>query len=61
MICAFCGEEFRGRPIKDGEQIYCSIACADMAASGGNVDEEEEGYYEEDTLEYESFEDEDVY
>ena len=48
MNCAFCGEGFIGRPIRQGEQIYCSIECADMAADVG-VDEEND-YFEEDSL-----------
>lgn len=61
MICDFCGEEFTGRPVKDGEQMYCSIACADAAADVGRDGDDEDGYYEEDSLEYQSFDDEEAY
>ena len=59
MICAYCGEEFQGRPIKQGGQIYCSIECADRAAEV--VVEEEEDYYEEDPLDLAAAEDEEEY
>jgi len=56
MICAFCGEKFSGRPIKQSGQAYCSIECANMAAE---VVSEDEDYYEEDDLDMEHYEDED--
>jgi hypothetical protein len=58
MICAFCGEKFTGKPIKQGGQIFCSIECADMAAEVVTEDEE---YYEEENLDADNFEDEDEY
>jgi hypothetical protein len=59
MICAFCGEKFSGKPIKQGGQVYCSIECADMAAE---VVAEDEEYYEEETPELDSYDgDEDEY
>jgi hypothetical protein len=60
MICFYCGEEFTGRAVKEGGQIFCSIACADAAADAGG-EEEDEGYYEEDTLEYNSLDEEELY
>ena len=56
MNCAYCGEEFNGRPKRQGDQIYCSIGCADLAA-GIDVDEES-GYYEEDPLDLNATDDE---
>lgn len=58
MICAFCGEKFTGKPIKQGGQVYCSIECADMAAEVVSEDEE---YYEDENLDVDNFEDEDEY
>ena len=58
MICAFCGEKFTGKPIKQGGQVYCSIECADMAAE---VVSEDEDYYEEDNLDIENLDDDDEY
>jgi hypothetical protein len=56
MNCAFCGEEFSGRPIRQGDQVFCSIECADMAAEIG-VDDDSE-YFEEDPLDMNSTDDE---
>ena len=58
MICEFCGEEFAGRPVRQGGQIFCSIGCADAAAEVG-IDDDSEGYYEEEEPEFDSFDDED--
>ena len=58
MICAFCGEKFTGKPVKQGGAIYCSIECADMAAE---VVSDDEDYYEEDNLDVDNFDDEDEY
>ena len=60
MICEFCNEEFTGRPVKQGGQVYCSIACADAAADIGK-DYEDDGYYEEDDLELDSYRDDEDY
>ena len=56
MNCAYCGEEFSGRPVRQGDQIYCSIGCADMAA-GVDIDEEND-YYEEIPLDMDASDDE---
>ena len=58
MICAFCGEKFTGKPIKQGGQVYCSIECADMAAE---VVSEDEDYEEDENLDIENYEEEDEY
>jgi hypothetical protein len=58
MICAFCGEKFTGKPIKQGGQVYCSIECADMAAE---VVSEDEDYYEEDNLDIDNLDEDDEY
>ncbi len=54
MRCAYCGDEINGRPIKQNEDYYCSLECANAVA--GIVSEEVEGYYEEDVPQN-SFED----
>lgn len=46
MYCAFCGEEFNGRPIRQDNRNYCSLGCAD-AAAGVSDDEEDDDYFEE--------------
>jgi len=56
MICAFCGEEFHGRPVFQGGQNYCSIECANTDA---DVSDEEDEYYEEDPLDFNSGDDDD--
>ncbi|MCX6829794.1 MAG: hypothetical protein NT002_11020 [candidate division Zixibacteria bacterium] len=58
MICAFCGEKFMGKPVKQGGQFYCSIECADMAAE---VVSEDEDYEEDENLDIENYEEEDEY
>jgi len=58
MICEFCGEEFAGRPVKQGDLMFCTILCANAAANISE-EEDEDGYYEEDQLEFNSLEDED--
>jgi hypothetical protein len=58
MICAFCGEKFSGKPIKQGGQVYCSIECADMAAEVVSEDEE---YYEEDDLDLDNYDSDEDY
>ncbi len=44
MICAQCGDMITGKPIKQLEEYYCSLECANLAAG---IDPEEEGYFEE--------------
>jgi hypothetical protein len=55
MICAFCGDKFNGRPVKQGGQVFCSIECADRAAEIGV---EEEDFLEEYPLEMDNDSDE---
>ena len=47
MLCSFCGEEIVGKPVKQGGEIYCSLECANQASG---IDEEDEGYFEEDPV-----------
>ena len=58
MICAFCGEDFHGRPVKQAGQLFCSIECADRAADLAVEDEDD---IEEYPLEMNSTDDEEGY
>lgn len=58
MICKFCGDEFAGRPVKQGSQLYCSIGCADLAAEMLADADDEDEYYDEHELEMDVTEDE---
>jgi len=58
MVCEFCGEEFKGKPVKQGGQVFCSIECANMAAEVGSDDDE---YYDEDDLELDPTDEEETY
>ncbi len=49
MLCAQCGEEIKGKPVKQDGEIYCSLECAYIAA--GLDPEEDEDYFEEDPVE----------
>ena len=53
MRCAYCSDEFAGRPVKQGEEIYCSIECANLAA--GINEDEDSSYFEEDELDMELY------
>ena len=44
MNCVQCGEPIPGSPVKQGDEYYCSLECANIAA--GYADEEE-SYFEE--------------
>jgi hypothetical protein len=59
MVCKFCGEEFPGKPIRQGGFIFCSIECANMAADIG-TDEDDE-YFEEEALDLDTVDEEDAY
>lgn len=48
MRCAFCGEEFDGRPVRQDGNLFCSTSCADMAAEVGFDDEEDEAGYDDE-------------
>ncbi len=60
MVCEFCGEEFEGKPVSQGGQIFCSIECADMAADVG-TDDDDDDYYEEDELDLNPIDEEETY
>ena len=49
MRCAHCGEEIFNRPVKQGDEHYCSLECANRAT--GWEQEEPDGYYDEADLE----------
>ncbi|HUV29560.1 MAG TPA: hypothetical protein VMY05_00525 [Acidobacteriota bacterium] len=49
MFCAQCLERITGKPIRQGGEYFCSLECANLA-SGIDVEEESEGYYEEEPI-----------
>jgi len=51
MRCAFCGEEFDGRPVRQDGNLYCSTSCADMASEVG-LGEEELDFSEDSEMDY---------
>lgn len=58
MVCTKCKEEINSNPIKQGDDYYCSLECANQAA--GYNSEEENSYFEENDLDenlYEEFDD----
>ncbi|NOY87881.1 MAG: hypothetical protein GXO93_00645 [FCB group bacterium] len=46
MFCAQCCEKILSDPVKQGNDYFCSLTCANLAA--GYDPEEENNYYEED-------------
>ncbi len=48
MLCTQCGDEIIGRPVRQGEDLFCSLECANLFS--GVFTEEEDGYYEESSL-----------
>jgi hypothetical protein len=57
VYCAYCSEKIRGDAIKQGNDYFCSVECANEAAG---IDPEdpvlyETGEYDEDFLEEEDF------
>ena len=46
MRCAYCGDEINGKPIKQNDEYFCSLECANLVA--GIAPEEVEEYYDED-------------
>lgn len=48
MFCANCNEKISGRPIKQANDYYCSLECANLAS--GVEPEETEGYFEEESV-----------
>jgi hypothetical protein len=57
MLCARCGEMIQGRPVKEGNEFFCSLECANQ--SSGLESDEQDGYYDEADLEG-MYEEEDV-
>ena len=47
MHCAYCSEKIQGKAVRQGDEAYCSLECANLAA--GNVPEEDE-YFDEGLL-----------
>jgi len=62
MECVFCGEEFEGKPIRQGGQIYCSLECAETAREIDS-DEDEFSLDEpvDDSLDLDFYEEADEY
>lgn len=50
MRCAYCGDEFTGKAIRQDGEIYCSRSCADQAIAEEEFDDYE--VYEEDDDDY---------
>lgn len=48
MRCSFCNDEIPSSPIKQGDEFYCSLECANQAA--GYETDEEDSYFEEDDI-----------
>lgn len=46
MKCIYCGDAIPGTPVKQSNDYFCSLECANLHA-GYPSDEEEDGYYEE--------------
>jgi len=55
MHCAECGDEIKGKPVKQDGEMYCSLECAYLAA--GDDPDAEDDYYEEEPV-HGSFEEE---
>ena len=53
MNCAQCNEKIESDPVIQGEEYYCSLECANLAA--GYNEAEEEGYFEENDLSQDLF------
>ena len=49
MRCAECGDEIKGKPVKQDGELYCSLECAYLAA--GFDPDDEDDYFEEDPVE----------
>ncbi|MBU8934418.1 MAG: hypothetical protein KOO62_10475 [candidate division Zixibacteria bacterium] len=56
MQCTQCGCEIDGRGRREGGQVFCSLECS-YAAEGLDTDEEE-GYFEEEPVDFHCEEDE---
>ena len=46
MRCANCGDGIISKPIKQNEEFFCSLECANLVT--GIASEEVEEYYDED-------------
>lgn len=49
MLCAYCNEDFSGKPVTQGGEYFCSLECANLAS--GIAPEEREEYFEEEPIE----------
>jgi len=49
IFCTQCKEEVMDRPIRQDNELFCSVQCADKAS--GHDTEEPEEYYDESDLE----------
>ena len=47
MHCAYCSEKIQGKAVREGDEAYCSLECANLAT--GNEPEEDE-YFDEAQL-----------
>jgi hypothetical protein len=56
MFCSQCNEKIEGKAVKQGNELYCSLECANLAS--GVEPEETEDYFDEDGAE-EFYEDDD--
>jgi hypothetical protein len=48
MFCNHCNEKIVGKPVKQGNEYYCSLECANLAS--GIEPEETEDYFEEESI-----------
>ena len=48
MYCAYCNEKIRGKPIEQGNAVYCSFECASLASGVDPV--EIDGWHDERVL-----------
>lgn len=53
MYCPQCSEKITSNSVKQGDDFYCSLECANLAA--GYEADEEDSYFEEDDLSKELF------
>ncbi len=48
MNCKLCHDHITDHPIKQGDEFFCSLECANLAA--GYESDDELSYYEEDDI-----------
>lgn len=53
MYCPQCGEQINSNSVKQGDDFFCSLECANLAA--GYKSDEEASYFEEEDLSKELF------